>query len=316
MIRYAEIQDAQQIVMHWAGDPTSVAHIGNHATSIFQFKNDHGKTQILRLSDPTFRTLSEVVAELNFVAHLHADGVPVAPAIPNVQGELAIELASKNGLFVCSSVGYAEGITVNETSRHWTNDFFEAWGRNLALIHESSSRYKPSIGPLRWNWKNEVLFRQAEDLIPPDDFGSRIEMEELFNQCERLETSSEEFGLIHADHAPQNFMYDAETNRVTAFDFGNCCYHWFISDLAISLSTIRRKPNRNSIKQSLLKGYSSIRSLPTEHERLIDLFIRLRVVYFYLSRLHMWTNPTSQQKEDLLLFKQRVHSKTGWNVNT
>lgn len=315
MIRYAQIQDAQNIVALWAGDPTSVAHIGNHATSVFQFNNDRGNSQILRLSDPDFRSVPATIAELSFVNYLYTEGVPVASAIPTQQGELAVKITGQSGNFVCSSVAYAKGIMVIENSANWDSNFFEAWGRNLALIHKSSVRFRPPCGPLRWNWKDEVLFRQAEELIPPDDIGSRIEMDEIFNQCERLKVSSEEFGLIHADHAPQNFMYNAEENRVTAFDFGNCCYHWFIADVAISLSTIRKKPNRNSIKRSILKGYSSVRSLPDDYEKQIDLFIRLRVVYFYLSRLHMWTNPTSQQKTDLLLFKERVQSKVGWGTD-
>jgi len=315
MIRQAEIQDAKNAVTLWGGDPESVAPIGHHATSVFQFKNAKSDIQILRLSDPAFRSLPEIIAEVNFVNHLYSEKVPVAAAISTVHGELAVELAGRSGLFIASSVAYAEGSVVNETSMHWDDAFFEAWGRNLAHIHESSMRFKPSLGPFRWNWKDEVLFRQAEKLIPFDDTGSRREMEELFSLCEHLNISDKEFGLIHADHAPQNFRYDADKKCIIAFDFGNCCYHWFISDLAIALSTVRRKANRNSIKQSMLKGYTSVRSLPFEHERLIDLFIRLRVVYFYLSRLHMWTNPTSEQKQDLLLFKERVHSKTGWGFD-
>lgn len=315
MIRYATTQDAQNAVELWSGDPQSLAHIGHHATSVFSFRNTKGEIQILRLSDPTFRSLPETIAELNFVDHLFTDKVPVASPISTVQGELAVELSGQSGLFICSSVTYAAGLDVNETSSHWNKRFFEAWGRNLALIHESSARFKPSDDPYRWKWKDEILFRQAEKLIPPDDTESREEIKELFHLCEHLNTSAEEFGLIHADHAAQNFRYDADKNCVTVFDFGNCCYHWFIADLAISLSTVRRKTNRNLIKQSILAGYSSVRSLPAEHDRLINLFIRLRVVYFYLSRLYMWATPTFEQKQDLLHFRKSVHSKMGWDVD-
>ena len=313
MIRYATIQDARLAVKQWGGDPISLVHIGNHATSVFLFKNHQGEDQILRMSDPTFRTLPETLAELAFINTLAADGVSVSAAIPTSGDALLHEQQGNNGAFVCSSIEFADGIAVDESSPYWNDTFFKEWGRNLATIHNSSERYKTRQGgPLRWHWKNELLFRNAEKLLPSDDRCSREEMRSIFAECDKLNKCPIEFGLIHADHAPQNFRYSAERNQITAFDFGNCCYHWFIADLAISLSTVRRKENRNSIKASLLDGYSSARPLPFEYEKLIDLFIRMRVVYFYLSRLHMWTNPTAQQRQDLLLFKERVHSKIGW----
>ena len=240
MIHYADIEDAKKAVLRWNGDPESVAHIGDHANSIFQFKNNRGDNQILRLSDPSFRSLSEINAELTFVNHLHADGVKVAPAILTSDNVFAFVLQENSRVFLCSSVTFIEGIDVNENTPYWNFHFFEAWGRNLGLIHESSVRFNPSDGFSRWQWNNEILFRHSEKLIPSDDTESRKVISKIFDQCSKLNTRNTEFGLIHADHAPQNFRYDAERNLVTAFDFGNCCYHWFIADLAISLSLIKK----------------------------------------------------------------------------
>ncbi len=314
MIRYADMSDAMRVVVSWEGDPSSVVHMGNHGNSIFSFNNKFGEIQILRFTDPAFRSLSECIAELMFVNQLHADSVPVAAAIPHPNGALAFEVNCSPGQLICSSIEFAQGHEVSEDSPYWRDDFFREWGRNLALIHESSARLKPSLAaPVRWQWSDEILFRQADELIPRDDFKSREELEEILSECQNLGKSATEFGLIHADHAPQNFRYNAEANRITAFDFGNCCYHWYIADIAISLSTVRRKANRNAIKNSLLKGYLTVRALPKDYEKLIDLFIRLRVVYFYLSRLHMWSEHRTQTQEaDIVLFRERVHSKVGW----
>ncbi len=313
MIRHANIAIAKVAVKYWNGDPDSITHVGNHASSIFTFKNKDDNLQILRFTDPFFRSLSDTNAELAFVNHLYSENVPVAPALNTSEGLLAFELQTKSGFFICSSIKFAEGIHIDESSQGWNIRFFKEWGRNIALIHASSIRFDTSNSTtVRWEWKNELLFRRAEVLIPPEDTESRRELQEIFSECECLSKSNNDFGLIHADHAPQNFRYAIEANRITAFDFGNCCYHWFISDLAISLSTIRRKPNREEIKEGILNGYSSIRALPRDYEKQIDLFIRLRVLYFYLSRLHMWTNPTEQQKRELLQIRNRVHSKIGW----
>lgn len=149
----------------------------------------------------------------------------------------------------------------------------------------------------------ESKFKQIHligTLIPSDDFKSLNEFHEVMDLCKSLPKNSTNFGLIHADHAPQNFRYDVNQNRITSFDFGNCCYHWYAADVAISLSTIRRKEKREEIRENLLAGYSSIRNLPADSDKLIDLFIRLRVIYVYLSRLYFWSkNRTSEQQAQL-----------------
>ncbi len=314
MIRYAHIDEARRAVPRWGGDPSTVEHLGDRGNSVFSFKNANSQLQILRFTDKDFRSFDELNAELHFVNHLHDAGVPVARGLQANNGELSFWFPCASGELICSSISYAPGLEVLDDSPHWGATFFQEWGRNLGLIHQAAADFRPSADqPHRWQWDKEILIAQAEKLIPAEDTKSREEFCEVLNFCHSLEKSPADFGLIHADHAPQNFRFEPESKRITAFDFGNCCYHWFLSDLAISLSTVRRKENRETIRESILEGYSEIRALPHNHAELIDLFIRLRVVYVYLSRLHLWSvNRTPEQAKDLEIFKERVHAKTGW----
>lgn len=313
MIRHARVDDAEKFVSQWTGDVSSIEHIGDRGNSIFSFRNPQGQLQILRFTDPDFRSFEELVSELNFVNYLYAAGIPVAKSLPTKDGRPAFLADCESGALICSSIAYAPGLEVQEGSPHWNKDFFKEWGRNLGLIHQAATRFKPGQGFKRWQWKDEILIARAEQLIPSEDKASLKEFREVMDSCRSLPQSSAEFGLIHADHAPQNFRYAPQGKQITAFDFGNCCYHWFVSDLAIALSTVRRKPNREEIRESLLEGYSSIRALPSDHDKLIELFIRLRVVYVYLSRLHFWsTNRTPEQTKEIEVLRERVHSKTGW----
>jgi Ser/Thr protein kinase RdoA (MazF antagonist) len=315
MIRYADSEEAKKIVPRWGGSSSSVEHIGNHGSSIFLFKNSSDQLQILRFTDPNFRSYEEVIAELEFLNHLHRVGVGVAPSLPTKEGSLAAIVPCAVGDLICSSVEFAVGVDVQENTINWNPQFFHAWGRNLAEIHNASGTFHPPTeGPLRWQWDTEILFAQAGNLIPSDDRASLDEFYEVLERCNALAKSSSNFGLIHADHAPQNFRYDPVARRITAFDFGNSCYHWFIADIAISLSTVRRKQNRNEIRENILNGYSTARTLPPNAIDLINLFIRLRVVYVYLSRLHMWSGRrTPEQEQTLVELKTRVHAKTGWS---
>ncbi|MBX3034902.1 MAG: phosphotransferase [Bdellovibrionaceae bacterium] len=315
MIRHASLNDARKFVLRWSDNAESVEHIGDRGNSVFSFKNAQGNLQILRFTDPDFRSFDELLGELAFVNHLHATDVPVAKALPTDDGQLAFLADCESGDLICSSIAYAQGLEIQEDSRHWNKDFFKEWGRNLGLIHQASMQFEPSSGFRRWSWEEEILIARAEQLIPVEDRASLEEFHEVMDLCRHLPKSPSEFGLIHADHAPQNFRYDPEMGRITAFDFGNCCYHWFISDVAIALSTVRRKPNREEIREGILDGYSTVRSLPSSYEELIDPFIRLRVVYVYLSRLHFWSvNRTPAQAKEIEVLRDRVHSKTGWEI--
>jgi len=314
VIRTANIDDAQRVISRWQGDVSSVEHIGDRGNSVFSFRDPEGNVQILRFTDPDFRSFAELAAELDFVNHLYDAGVPVARALPTTDNKFAFVEECASGDLICSSVAYAPGLEVQEDSPHWNRHFFLEWGRNLALIHQAASAYRPDESkPKRWQWEDEILIARAEQLIPREDKKSLEELQGIVGRCKALSKPASEFGLIHADHAPQNFRFDPEKKRITAFDFGNCCYHWFVSDLAISLSTVRRKPNREQIRENILEGYFSIRSLPPNLDELIDLFIRLRVIYVYLSRLHLWSeNRTPEQTEQIETFRKSVHAQTGW----
>lgn len=316
MVKYANLEDAKIAVKRWAGDPSSIEHIGDRGNSVFSFKNPIGELQILRFTDPDFRSFDEILAELNFVNHLKKSGVPVAESLETEDGAFAFQSECSSGTLICSSVAYAQGLEVIEGSSYWSPDFFKEWGKNLALIHKASMTYLPKTeDPKRWQWDEEILIAKAEQLIPASDKKSLQEFHEVLSLCKNLPKNRFNFGLIHADHAPQNFRFDLKTQSVVAFDFGNCCYHWFISDLAISLSTVRRKMNRDKIRSCILEGYTSILSLPDDLDSQLELLIRLRVIYVYLSRLHLWSeNRTSEQEKDLNTFKNLVHLKSGWNL--
>jgi amicoumacin kinase len=288
--------------------------LGNFGNSVFVFRGQSGDKQILRFADPSYRSRADVLAEINFLGHLHRHHVGVASALASTDGQFAVTAELEAGPLICSSFAFAPGIRVEPGSPWWSNKFFREWGRNLGSIHKASRSFQTApTEPKRWNWDEEILFRLAEELIPSHDEKSRREYEEVFSVCKALPRDPGEFGVIHADHAPQNFNFDPLSGKIVAFDFGNCCYHWFISDVATSLSTVARKENRETIKNEILEGYSEIHSLPRNYDDLIDLFIRLRTVYVYLDRLHAWgAKMTPDQTRRIEEIRARVHAGKGW----
>ncbi len=312
MLRYAGKDIAGQALERWGGDPTSLRHLGDSGNSVYAYEN-RGMQHILRLTDPTYRSRRHLVAEADFLDHLRACGVRVSHALPSLAGEWVEEIDPDAEPFFASSYSFAPGLAVERRSQHWTRRFFIEWGHVLGEMHRAAETYHPAGPERRWKWEEEGWIANALVLIPEEDVDSRREFVDVMRAVRTFVEMPHTFGLIHADFAPGNFRFSPEEGKITAFDFGNCCYHFYLSDIAISLSTLRREENREQLKEWLLAGYRSVRQLSGEFEEGLEWLIRLRIVYVYLSRLFKFgKSPTEQERQTLAQLRFRVHEKKGW----
>lgn len=310
--RYATLKDARQAVLLWNGSPDSTVHIENFSSSVFKFLSTSGQPQILRFIDHNQRSYGEVLAELEFVNHLASMGVASYYPIPSCKGSMAIRFEAENGLMTCSSFNFVLGTEVVDSSPYWDKELFRNWGRNLASIHQASRTFVAS-DVRRWQWDGEHLIKNCDQLIPKEDLRSRDIFYQVIMECGKLAKTNNNYGLIHGDHASNNFIFNPNLRKITAIDFGNCCYHWYLADIGIALSTVRRKSNREEIKEHFLEGYCETEALPQGYDDLIDLFIRLRAVYVYLDRLHRFgPSPSANDIKVISELKERVHTNQGW----
>lgn len=289
----------------WGLDRRAIEHIGDFGNSVYLASRD-SQQLILRLTEPSFRSLAENQAELDYILHLHSCGVRVSVPLASRAGALVERVSVGERMLLASVFTYAPGIYVDSQSAHWGEPFFRAWGHALGSIHRASRSFEPGAAR-RWHWKDEVLFANARALIPADDQGSQRELEALMGWAERLPADDATFGMTHADFGPRNFHYHPKLG-VTAFDFGNCCYHWYISDLAIALSTLRRLPRneRERYRSWLLAGYAEVEPIEPALLAQLDQFIRLRIFYVYLDRLMLFgPSPTEEQRQTLAELRVR-----------
>lgn len=298
----------------WDVQPEALRHVADRGNSVW-FCDDGAFPRVLRLTDPAHRSIDECRAELEYLMHLHAEEVPVAPPIASREGNLLEPIELNGDTRAASVFCYAPGIEVHRDTPHWTQPFFQAWGHALGQLHAASSRFQPRSPARRWHWRDEYWIAKARDFLPSEDTRSISIFEGLMESLGDIEESSENFGMIHADFAPQNFHYDPQKG-ITAFDFGNCCYHWYASDLAISFSTLtdRDQDEQLRLRSWILDGYRLARPFTEFDEGLVPRLMRLRTVYVYLSRLwYFGAHPTPEQQETLRLLQGRVHRLSGKN---
>lgn len=294
----------------WAADADTIEHIGDFGNSVYSFKAA-GSTAILRLTNPRDRSQPVNQAELDFLLHLKSSGVQVSIPLPSRRGHLIEPVSVDDTELLASVFDYAPGLVVTPESPHWGEAFFRAWGRTLAHIHEATRVFEPIAGRQRWHWQDEDLIANARRYIPADDTLSLRELDTLQRHLSQLPISRETYGLIHADLGNRNFHYDPD-NGITVFDFGNCCYHWFVADITITLSTLRHYPERDQYRDWLLAGYAEIFPVDLFLFSQHSWFMRLRILYVYLDRLMIFGgNPSESQRETLCLLRHRVHEGFG-----
>ena len=302
---------AEKAVKQWHPQAKIIRHIvdSGNFTYLISLENQQ---MILRLTDPDFRTKSENLAELEYLLHLHQEQVQVAIPIPFSSGKLLEEVPDKTETLLASVFKYAPGEMVQQDSKYWGKSFFLTWGQTLGNIHRASRSFSPASENKRWHWKDELLLREALQLIPEDDTPSLREWDKVMEWLAQREVHQGNFGMIHADFASQNFHYHPEQG-ITVFDFGNCCYHWFDADLAISLSVLRRYPDKQLYKEWILEGYQNAHFFESDLEQALNWLMRLRILYVYLSRLHKFgKQPNETQQKTLRQLKERVHKTFIW----
>src|SRR5205823_9967256 len=134
------------------------------------------------------------------------------------------------------------------------------FGRWIGRLHHASQLFQPQ-GPMRFHWFEDPLFRDPEHFLPESEPRLREEFAALIKYINARPASRENYGLVHGDLGPHNWRIQGD--RVTAFDFDDCCYHWFAFDIAVAMVAARRlqAKYRRGYLASLLDGYAQEKDL-------------------------------------------------------
>ncbi|MDB5083185.1 MAG: putative phosphotransferase enzyme family, partial [Bacilli bacterium] len=117
-------------------------------------------------------------------------------------------------------------------------------------------------------------------------------IENLIGRLKLLPKDKDSYGLVHSDLHQKNFF--VQNGSITAFDFDDAGYHFFISDISIILYSAICYPAKKSDDQSefaklffhhFMEGYHSENRLDSFWYDTIPDFIRMRhalaLVTFY-----------------------------------
>lgn len=257
---------------------------------IYAFAKD-GEDFILRLGHSGRRSPALIHGEVDWINYLARGGASVARAVDSARGNLVEEIADGHGeCFLTTAFCWAPGRPPQAAG--WTPELFATYGRLIGRMHALTRAYTP--GDPAWRrpaWDDDVLQTALRELAPDEQVAAAA-YRAAYDHVAKLPKDGDGYGLIHYDAHGGNFFVD-DAGRITLFDFDDCCYNWFVCDIAIVLFymlTGAEEPVAltRRFMTHFLTGYRQETMLDPVWLAEIPYFLKMREIDLYAAILHAW----------------------------
>jgi Ser/Thr protein kinase RdoA (MazF antagonist) len=191
----------------------------------------------------------------------------------------------------CVLLGWVEGEFIDE---ELTPDHLRKVGVFAARLHEHALKFAISEKVHRprvdWqivlsSWMNGDVRgkdRRPTTLLSKNELRIFVAAADRVIKEIRQISKDQNYGLIHGDLSHRNFLFHG--SAVGAIDFDSCCWNHHTCELAGTLYFLYfqgERENYAALHDSLLEGYSSIRSLPDGYEKQLKTFQMAIHLYIY-----------------------------------
>jgi Ser/Thr protein kinase RdoA (MazF antagonist) len=250
--------------------PSELTELTAFENFVYEAESEDGVALVLRVSHSTRRTVDYTLGEVEFVRYLGAVRIPVSQPILSESGQFVerIEDSDPGHYFVVTAFERAEGIVFDDApplkERYWKPELFRDLGRIFASLHNRAQTYKLSNPRFKRQEWYEYDVVDIDRFAPPEEQLVRERTARIIERLKQLPRTPEDYGLIHADLHPHNFCF--ADGRITAFDFDNCEYAWFVKDIAVIVFYVARAAPRGQREEAVaaflapfLEGYRELR---------------------------------------------------------
>jgi Ser/Thr protein kinase RdoA (MazF antagonist) len=107
----------------------------------------------------------------------------------------------------------------------------------------------------------------------------------LIAELHALPKDVDSYGLVHFDFNDGNFTVDYDNGDITVFDFDDCCYFWFMFELASTWESgigwvssrplAERRDFMDHYMDQVMEGYTRENALSNEWLDRLPLFLRM-----------------------------------------
>ena len=254
------------------------------------------KKYVLRISATGDRTEEDYLAETEFVHYLAESGAPAADVIPSKNGKLVECILAENDtdgepVFVSLFV-YAKGMLLCDNGYRYREgapltEYFYNTGKALGAIHRLAKEYTPKHR--RADYFDKFNMDYIGQLIPNEFADLKAAIADRIRTFRELPQTADNYGLVHFDFCDGNYHVDMSNGDVTVFDFDNCCYCWYMFDLAHlwthGIGWFQNESDASKRKEGMawyfsfiLDGYRSETKVSEEELSKLPLYIDMTII--------------------------------------
>jgi Ser/Thr protein kinase RdoA (MazF antagonist) len=243
----------------------------------------------LRLYTTSFPPEARIASELLWLAALRKETELVVPEpVPARNGSLLTEVTVEGIPEVARCVVF-RWVNGRFVDSGLTPTKIERVGMFMARLHQHGEKFvpPPDFDRPRWNWqwvfdKGTVLdpafvARRGQGLLSEHDLAIFTATAEKVGIAMReMPQNAAHYGLVHFDLQQTNYLFYKD--EVRAIDFEDCCWNYYLFDMAITLSGIMGRPDEAPMRAAFFEGYTQIRSLPEQYEERLKVFTAQRLI--------------------------------------
>lgn len=273
----------------------TIHYIGQSANTIYKITDQENNHYSLRLHISKSETLESywtdqelLRSEMVWLHSLDLDTDLTLPSpIKNIHGDF---ITCVNDLS-CTLVKWVKG---EQKAFITTLDEAGYVGKMIGKLHKQSSNWEIPISFERPSFDGSRILQSLKKLQEHSDAGildaGHIEHlqdagQRVINMMDSLEKTSSNWGMIHADLIPSNFLFHGEEAR--PIDFGACGFGFYLFDLGWTFSYIHP-----SLREHLLESYSTYHSLADNYMEQLECFF----IAAQLETMNFWLGlPDSQE---------------------
>lgn len=275
-------QIVEQALVHWGMEGAKYELIAARENAVFRIDHATG-CMALRLHRQGYRTEAELHSELMWMQFISEHGIKVPEPIPNVAGDVLIQIDDMQ----VDVLSWLPGMTL--TSAMETRDMqgrvllFRTLGQEMARFHEISDAWSYPNEFEREAWDKDGLLGESPlwDRFWDNPYLSKEDRHALKNfrlvagtELERCKGELD-YGLIHADLVSGNVIVSGQTLKLIDFDDGGFGFRVF--EVATALLKYMDAKDYPSLREALIEGYTSVRSLDLAT---LDLFLAIRAATY------------------------------------
>ena len=275
----------------WNLDARELTLLKYRENAVFRVTTADGTRYAIRVHRAGYHSDAELKSELQWMRALSSDGFDVPELVPTREGDL-FQVVAHPGVPEPRQVDLFEWIDGRqlgsveagvEADAGTLVPTFRTIGVLAARLHNHSERWRPPPGFTRQAWDLEGLvgerplwgrFWELAALADSERALLIRARDRVRQDLSALPRSPRNYGLIHADFAPENLMVDG--SRVRLIDFDDAGYGWHLFEIATTLYFHIGQPYFEQVERATIEGYRTERELTAADEALLPLFYTAR----------------------------------------